>query len=329
MVLAGLLLASVFAVVSPTQVAAQEAVSVNIQGGNDIDVRVNNVKRDSAVIIPFETRTEAERQFRIDLDQIEVWTYSDMSGFNLDIDIRATPPHGEPRMEGVEGLAYLDVVPTGLQDNDIDEMRFRFSVYKTELRQLGAEGGHVVMHRYNDGEWQEIDLQIHQETTDRFVYDAELPGLSVFSIGVEQPVFEFADASVSSTSVREGGSVEVRASLRNTGPADGSTTVNLEVDGDIEDSRSVSVPAGESRSVTFTKTFDEIGVYDVTLNGVDVGSVRVESGAGGGDGADGGDGGDASGGDDGAGDGDGNQLPGFGLLVAVVALAAVLLLRRR
>lgn len=318
------LILSLFAVgltaVSPA--AAQETVSVDVVGGNDITVRANNVKRDNAVVIPFDQRTAAEQNFGIDLDEMEVWTVSDMSGFNLDLDVGASPPSGVSSIEGVRSLTYLTVETQEISDEDIDELRFRFSVYKNRLEQLQGGSDDVVLHRYSGGEWNQITLSVSDETTDRFRYEAELPGFSTFSIGVQQPVFEVSEASVSDDLIGEGGTVDVTATVQNTGMAEGTLTLNLREDGELVDSESVSVGPGSSQSVTFTRTFDTLGVYELTVNNVSAGEVRVESGAGAGD-SGGGDGGNASD------DGGGSELPGFGVLAALAAVTAVVVLRLR
>lgn len=305
--------------------AAQESVSVNVVGGNDITVRANNVKRDNAVSITFDQRTAAEQRYGIDLREIELWTLSDMSGFDLDLDVGASPPRGVSNIEGVRSLTYLTVDERGITDTDIDELYFRFSVYKNKLRQLNADSDNVVLHRHSGGNWNQIELSVLDETTDRFVFEAAPPGLSTFSIGVRQPVFEVTEATPSDTSIGEGETVDVTATVENTGRAEGTLTLSLRVDDEIVDSQSVSVDAGASRSVTFTRTFDTIGVYELSVNNVSAGEVRVESGAGAGDGSmdgsDGGEGGNASDG--------GSELPGFGVLAALAAVTALVVLRLR
>lgn len=301
-----------------TPVSAQEVVNVNIQGGNDIDIRANNVKRDNAVEIPFEARTSAERQFGIDLERFEVWTYQDMGGFNLNMDIRSTPPHGEEEINGVETLSYLDIQPRQISDEDIEDLRFRFSVYKGALEDLNAGSDDVVLHRYTNNTWNRIDLSVVEETTDRYMYEATLPGLSVFSIGARQPVFSINDVSVNSTSIPEGGSVELSTVVQNSGSADGTLTLNLKIDDEIVDSQSISLEPGSTNTVTFTRTFDTIGEYELTVNNASGVEVRVSSDAGG-DGADGG-GGNAS--------DNGSELPGFGALVGLAALISVIAWRR-
>ena len=91
-----------------------------------------------------------------------------------------------------------------------------------------------------------------------------------------QPDISVVDASVSETTVEEGNSVTVTADAENAGDATGEYTASLEVDSDVEDEETFTVDAGETETVEFTHTFDEAGEFDVTVDGVEAGTVTVE-----------------------------------------------------
>jgi PGF-pre-PGF domain-containing protein len=118
------------------------------------------------------------------------------------------------------------------------------------------------------------------------------------------------DAAVNTTVVEPSGSVTVTADVENVGNASGSHSADLEIDGTIEETTTVTVPASVTETIEFTYAFAATGEYDVTVDGVTAGTVTVEEssddgGDGSGDGEDSGDGSDGSGdGSDGSGDGD-------------------------
>lgn len=75
-----------------------------------------------------------------------------------------------------------------------------------------------------------------------------------------------------------GGRATVTATVENTGDDAGETTVGLAVARAVVDSTTVTVPAGETRTVSFEWTFDTPGVYPIAVGGVDGGDVVVASG---------------------------------------------------
>jgi hypothetical protein len=67
------------------------------------------------------------------------------------------------------------------------------------------------------------------------------------------------DVTVSSERVTAGEPVRVTATVRNDGEAPGTATVGLTADGDVVARRTVTVPAGTSRTVTFERVLEETG----------------------------------------------------------------------
>lgn len=59
--------------------------------------------------------------------------------------------------------------------------------------------------------------------------------------------------------------VQIAATVENVGDADGEYLARLVVDGTVVDSRTVTVPAGETRTVTVERTFDAAGEYELVV----------------------------------------------------------------
>jgi hypothetical protein len=68
----------------------------------------------------------------------------------------------------------------------------------------------------------------------------------------------------------------VTATVENVGSADGTFTAELHVGGTVVETRDVVVPAGEERTVTFTRRFARLGTYRVGISGDEAGDVVIE-----------------------------------------------------
>ena len=94
-------------------------------------------------------------------------------------------------------------------------------------------------------------------------------------VTVEAPDVVVTDATLSETAIGVGDSVDVTATVENTGEADHETDVALTVDGEEVATETVILGPGESTAITFTETFDEAGEYAITVQGVDAGTLTV------------------------------------------------------
>jgi len=83
------------------------------------------------------------------------------------------------------------------------------------------------------------------------------------------------DADLETDQIDAGKSVDVFADLENVGEERGDITVDLEVDGDVVDSQTFKVDGEATETVTFTQTFEEAGEFDISVNGVEAGTLTV------------------------------------------------------
>jgi len=89
-------------------------------------------------------------------------------------------------------------------------------------------------------------------------------------------IFEVSHLTINPTEVSAGEAVEVSVTVTNVGKQSGEYSVTLTINGVVEDAKTVSLAAGESRVVTFIIRKDVAGTYEVVVNGL-TGSFRVES----------------------------------------------------
>jgi hypothetical protein len=78
--------------------------------------------------------------------------------------------------------------------------------------------------------------------------------------------FTVTDLFISPSSPQVNQSVTIRAIIRNTGEEAGTKTVTLYIDGSLKDSRSLTLNAGQSDTVSFSYTFSSSGTYTVKVS---------------------------------------------------------------
>lgn len=94
-----------------------------------------------------------------------------------------------------------------------------------------------------------------EEEDDRDENETDGPGADV----------ELTDVVVSPSSPTVGDAVTVTATYANRGNGDGAVTAELTVDGEVVDRRTIDVPAGETRSVTFERVIDRSGTVEIGI----------------------------------------------------------------
>jgi PGF-CTERM protein len=181
------------------------------------------------------------------------------------------------------------------------------------------------LYRYHGGEWVELNTTVVTEADSYYVVRATSPGLSDFTSGVKQPKFRLVDGNVTVTKITTGEDVGVRVKIRNDGGADGTYTTKLLLNDEVVSQKDATISADSKRVVTFEQEISDPGTYTVVVNNVTISDVEVTAEelnqtASNPDGT-----------SDPGGEGETNtRTPGFGLLVAIVALlAGAVLLGRR
>jgi PKD repeat protein/methionine-rich copper-binding protein CopC len=145
----------------------------------------------------------------------------------------------------------------------------------------------ITLRRYSDGGWQPMTATLQRETRTHYLFSAETPGFSQFLVtapagaddtrsdAAGEPSLVVVETSLDARQVTAGESVTVEVRVENDGGRAGTFDPNLTVDGSIVASNAVTVSANSTRTVAFSHTFSEAGVYNVAVSGQTVGSVRV------------------------------------------------------
>ncbi|WP_425491910.1 CARDB domain-containing protein [Natrinema longum] len=110
-------------------------------------------------------------------------------------------------------------------------------------------------------------------------YDIGIQGAGSASVTVEGPPVEVVDATVVDPDITVGESTTIEATVSNPTNERVTRTLELAIDGIVVDTRAVSVPANENRTVSFERQFDESGTYETAVSGETAGPVTVERAA--------------------------------------------------
>lgn len=170
-----------------------------------------------------------------------------------------------------------------------------------------------------------VDVTLTGTAPEPGEYDVTVAGVDAGTLAVEETPpadVSVADVSLNESAIEPGETVRITATVENTGGKAGEGTVTLTMFGEELGSKTVRVPAGETKTVTFVRPVDATGSYTVDVNGETATLDVTDSGTS-----------DVGGVEDND-DGPGNpapDIPGFGLGVTLAALvaAALLALRRR
>jgi hypothetical protein len=106
---------------------------------------------------------------------------------------------------------------------------------------------------------------------------------AINTTGAATAVFSVSALNISPPKVNAGKNVNIRVTATNSGTADGTYDVMLTIDGTVEATQSVAIPAGSSVTVSFAVVRDIAGDYAVDVNGL-TGTFQVTGSSGGGGG---------------------------------------------
>ncbi|GAB3689283.1 hypothetical protein GCM10028857_24440 [Salinarchaeum chitinilyticum] len=112
-------------------------------------------------------------------------------------------------------------------------------------------------------------------------FTVELGWRTAGTVTVTEPTsgggFTISNASLSPAAIEPGESTTITADVTNDGAATDTFTAELVVGGVVVDERAVQVGPGATEQVTFERSFDQRGQYEIAISGSGAGTLRVES----------------------------------------------------
>lgn len=152
----------------------------------------------------------------------------------------------------------------------------------------------VGVYRFHNDSWGRLASETLNGTNETARYRVESPGLSRFAVVREPapgavgtrtatatatatpvPPVAVVDASLNASSVDPATTVGASATVLNRGDETAAFTAGLAVDGSVVETRELTIPPGERRSVSFAREFREPGSYVLAVNGTGAGTVTV------------------------------------------------------
>lgn len=250
--------------------------------------------------------------------------------FSIDITTSPTPLDTSPTFDLADGTApigYVSVEHT-LPNADIQQATFTHRVEIDAIEAAGSSPEDVSMYRYDGGSWSEQPTQLVGTDDGEAILQTTTDALSEWTVAAKRPRLNITDTAIDLQAATTDEAVTIQVFVSNTGGTDGVYEAELVLNQEVVQQRERTVPDGGTVALTFERTFDQPGIYEVRVNDVTVGevnisaadeSVAVDTEAGEGQVAADGDGSQQG---DGAGDG---GLPVLPLGVALVLVAGVAL----
>jgi hypothetical protein len=183
-----------------------------------------------------------------------------------------------PRTSTIDGSNF-EVSPTTVEAGETVTATATY-------RNVGSAPGTVTANLVVDGtvvDRQTIELEPGESRTVSFeramdwpgTYEVGIEGAGSETVTVEGSALEVPNATVTDAELVAGESTTIEATVRNPTDRTVERTLELAIDGIVVESRAVSIPANGERTVTFERGFDEPGIYEVSISGVDAGTVTV------------------------------------------------------
>jgi PKD repeat protein len=204
--------------------------------------------------------------------KVKVNTTNDVNVYMIEYE--SNPYPDKPLPPNNPGI-YLDI---SVSDPDAVEWPMYVELHYSDADVVGLDETTFAMYYFSSGSWLRCS-DTGVDTVNNIVWawltQAEAEG-SPLTIGKIPAAAQFtlSNLSVSPTQVNVNAAVTVQATVKNIGDIEGSTTVDLLVNGVKEQSKTVTLAGGASTTVSFTVTKSTAGSYTVKV-GTLTGSFTV------------------------------------------------------
>ncbi len=244
----------------------------NADAGDEPRIDVYDGSDDDGVFDQVDVATEEGGDFDVNLTDVEEADQPETFGFET--------ADGSSIAE--DGVDELNVFNTSIDGATLENATIDFRVSKSTLSDAevdiddedDAEDAVVLFHSDDDGDpFEEKDTELVRDEGSQFVYRTTLESFSQNVVGLQQAAFRFDDADATfapDTEIEQGDRVSVDATVSNDGPRAGTETVELLVDGQVQDDGSQTIDAGGSETFELeTDALDSLGDRSLTVRAVD------------------------------------------------------------
>ncbi|AUG46771.1 hypothetical protein BVU17_04265 [Haloarcula taiwanensis] len=206
---------------------------------------------------------------------LQSWTVNaSQEAFTQDVTEYTDPSSANIPVPSGDDASVFGVVTVG-SSAGVQPSSMQFVLNRSNLQSAGIDASAVrVYHRVN-GSWRAAETSVVEARTEQVVYEADTAGASAYAIGKIEPAFSITRTAVVSEQVSEGQQVVVEATVSNSGGIEGTYDARMQVDGDVVNRTSVTVPADGERTVTLSTVVTTPGQFQIKFNDVNAGDIRV------------------------------------------------------
>lgn len=242
------------------------------------------------------------------------------SGYRVEMTDPQSEPSGEaPPLGKTEAISYFNIEAIGEEVDRISGATVKFSVDPASLPASIAEDA-LVLYRYTGSEWQTEETEYISTANRTLTYQSTVSGFSAFAIGSSPATVSVSSVNIENSELSVGESIAITAKVVNNQTQTSTHDITLHVNDTAITSKTVEVPAGSTKRVSFTFSPDVVGTYTITVGDTEAGSVVVREAQSP----------TTNSTDKSATEGTEDSTPGFGVGVSLIAtLLAALLARRR
>ena len=243
-------------------------LSVNADGDYDLTV---TTREESIGVVPTTPAPTTEAQQQVGEEE---------TGGVVTGDLLSTESLSETGRDFAETtnrrpVGYIEV-EHDFSDANLDGVTHEFRVRKSYLEQTGATAETVQLYRDEPDVYRPLPTRLTGETESFYEFEADAPGLSLFVISTESPIFESQDPSLVSTD-QATGSVVATVSVKNVGNRSGTYTAQLIGDGEPIGTTAAEIPRGESTTVRVTGTVEKDEPISLRLANTSIGTFERAS----------------------------------------------------
>jgi len=199
-----------------------------------------------------------------------------LNGTSGDYSFSVSPTADDGTLAGAVRFSLLHV-DHSFSNADIEDVTFEFTVSKARLAAEGVSPDHVVLYRRPDGAstWTALPTVVVGETSDAVTFRAVSPGFSTFAVAGDRASFSVSASAPDTATV--GDDVAVAVTVANDGRAEGVFDIRVTAGGATVDTDSVALESGEARTLTVSVSADAAGDLPVAVNGETVATISVRS----------------------------------------------------
>ncbi|MFB6158879.1 MAG: PGF-pre-PGF domain-containing protein [Candidatus Nanohalobium sp.] len=202
------------------------------------------------------------------VEQVSLSSSTDAESVSVTVDDLGTDrPETVSEDAGAEVYSYQQISVEGVEDRNIQESTINFRVQKSFLDEKGRSPEDVVMKRYHNSEWQSLDTRVSEELDNAYRFKASSTGFSYYAIALQEqqnqtqgePNIQTTSLSVQPSEGTPPFDVTIDVTVKNSGNAEGSKAVKVKLGDEVIRSETVSLEAGEERTLSYNYTVEQSG----------------------------------------------------------------------